>query len=131
VKHPIQPVVADDQGVLRFKANAIVEHLLEAGRRYGVDMNSIAAGRFSREDREQFAQLIGYSVSGFGDLSYASSDTFGVIDQLYNEDGTLKDEKVSQQEARIAYLEGELKEIRDGLRKPIARLFQIHPDDLP
>ena len=25
---------------------------------------------FAREDREQFAQLIGYSICGFGDLDY-------------------------------------------------------------
>jgi len=30
---------------------------------------------FSQEDREQFAQLIGYSLSGFGELSYVSDET--------------------------------------------------------
>jgi hypothetical protein len=31
---------------------------------------------FSDEDREQFAQLIGYSLGGFGDLSYASDEVY-------------------------------------------------------
>ncbi len=31
---------------------------------------------FSDEDREQFAQLIGYSLNGFGELSYVSEETY-------------------------------------------------------
>lgn len=69
--HPMQPLVVDD-GVLRFRRNAIVAHLLESGKD---DMNSLAIMPFSQVDREQFAQLIGYSVSGFGDLSYAKDKT--------------------------------------------------------
>jgi hypothetical protein len=30
---------------------------------------------FDREDWEQFAQLIGYSLDGFGELSYVSQET--------------------------------------------------------
>lgn len=67
-KHPRQPVVWDGK-VLRFKANEIVRFLLDAGPH---DMNSLAHMPFSKEDREQFAQLIGYSVSGAGNLSYMS-----------------------------------------------------------
>lgn len=67
--HPTQPVADDGCDVLRFKPNAIVQHLLDHG---GIDMNALAALDFSREDRVQFAQLIGYSVSGFGGLSYVS-----------------------------------------------------------
>ena len=65
--HPMQPVVVDPHGVIRFKANAIVQYLLDAGP---FDMNHLAVMPFSEADREQFAQLIGYSVSGAGDLSY-------------------------------------------------------------
>lgn len=56
-------------GILRFKANAIVRHLLDNG---GITLHDIAVMDFSREDREQFAQLIGYSHSGSVDLSYVS-----------------------------------------------------------
>jgi hypothetical protein len=72
-KHPVQPIVEDADGVQRFKANAIVRYLLEAGP---FDMNQLAVIPFSAEDREQFAQLIGYSLCGFGELSYVSDETY-------------------------------------------------------
>lgn len=71
--HPMQPVVIDEQGTARFKANAIVRFLIDWATPRGIDMNALALMPFNQEDREQFAQLIGYSVSGFGDLSYASA----------------------------------------------------------
>jgi hypothetical protein len=70
-KHPVQPLERDGT-VLRFKKNAIVEHLLDNGP---FDMNKLAVMDFSQEDREQFAQLIGYSLGGFEELSYVSEDT--------------------------------------------------------
>lgn len=36
---------------------------------------------FRREDREQFAQLIGYSLSGFGDLHYTSDRVYGLTEK--------------------------------------------------
>ena len=73
VRHPLQPLLIDEHGTVRFKANAIVIYLLDAGP---YDMNTLALMPWSDEDREQFAQLIGYSLSGFGDLSYVSDETF-------------------------------------------------------
>jgi len=70
---PIQPLVIDQNGVIRFKANAIVRTLLDMGP---LDLNALASMPFSDEDREQLAQLIGYSLSGFGDLSYVRDATF-------------------------------------------------------
>lgn len=67
-KHPMQPILLVD-GIARFKQNAIVRFLLDTYP--DVDMNRLACIGFSEEDRSQFAQLIGYSVSGYGDLSYA------------------------------------------------------------
>lgn len=72
VEHPTQPIVTVD-GIDRFKPNDIVKYLLEAGP---FDMNALALIPFSNEDREQFAQLIGYSICGFGDLSYVSDETY-------------------------------------------------------
>ena len=56
----------------RFRENKIVSHLLETY----TDMNKIAMMDFSDEDRMQFAQLIGYSVSGYSDLSYVSDESY-------------------------------------------------------
>ena len=72
-EHPIQPIVRDSHGTVRFKENAIVRYLLDNG---GIDMNKLATLPFCQNDREQFAQLIGYSLSGFGDLSYVSDRTY-------------------------------------------------------
>lgn len=77
-RHPIQPLEKDDTGVIRFKRNAIVEYLLDHG---GIDLNEIASKEFPREDLEQFAQLIGYSLSGFADLSYVSDETFAMAER--------------------------------------------------
>jgi len=73
MKHPMQPLYFDDYGTIRFKKNEIVEFLLDNGE---FDMNKLAHIEFSDEDREQFAQLIGYSVGGFGELSYVSDDAY-------------------------------------------------------
>lgn len=78
MKHPMQPVEYDDDGVIRFKENKIVRYMLDKGV---VTMNDLAIIPFSKEDREHFAQLIGYSVSGFGDLSYASSELVAKADE--------------------------------------------------
>lgn len=66
IKHPLQPII-NQNGVARFKANPIVRFLLDAGP---YDMNKLALMPFDKNDRWQFAQLIGYSVSGIGDLGY-------------------------------------------------------------
>jgi hypothetical protein len=79
MSHPIQPLIKDEYGVIRFKPNAIVRYLLDAGP---FDMNHLALAPFRQEDREQFAQLIGYSVSGFGSLSYVSEETVERADIL-------------------------------------------------
>ena len=72
-QHPVQPVLKDKHGYLRCKANPIVRFLLDAGP---FDMNQLACMPFEDEDREQFAQLIGYSLSGLGELSYVSDETY-------------------------------------------------------
>jgi len=69
--HPMQPVIRDEDGVFRFKKNAIVCALLDTGT---LDMNKIGWMNFSREDREQFAQLIGYSLDGASELQYVSDE---------------------------------------------------------
>lgn len=69
-KHPMQPVV-DVDGVHRFKQNSLVRYLVDS---HPDGLNALDLQHFSNEDWEQLAQLIGYSVSGFGGLSYASED---------------------------------------------------------
>lgn len=45
-----------------------------------MDLNALALIPFDEDDRQQFAQLIGYSVSGFGDLSYVPNEALAKAD---------------------------------------------------
>ena len=75
MKNPIQPLENDASGVLRFKSNRIVEHLLDTHPT--CDMNKLATLEFSDDDRQQFAQLIGYSLDGYGSLAgYVSDEAY-------------------------------------------------------
>jgi len=73
IEHPMQPLYKDEHGVVRFKSNLIIDYLFRAGI---LDLNRIGIMSFPQEDQEQLAQLLGYSVSGFGDLSYVRDETY-------------------------------------------------------
>lgn len=105
--NPIQPIEKDPSGTYRFKANAIVRYLLDHG---GIDLNHLASLPSSQDDQEQFAQLIGYSLSGFSELSYVSDDTYGAAKLM----AYSKYENSS--EARIAHLEQEISALRYALK---------------
>lgn len=115
MRHPIQPLAEDAHGVVRFKPNAIVQYILEKGP---FDLNHLACQKFSAEDREQFAQLIGYSLGGFGDLSYVSDETYSAAEKMY-------DQGVPELEARNATLRAELDTVKAGLLEPIERLAEL------
>lgn len=69
---PMQPVTIDKNGRARFRRNKLVEHLLDNG---GLDLNKLALVECPPEDREQLAQLIGYSVAGYHELSYVTDES--------------------------------------------------------
>lgn len=69
--HPIQPLELDADSTVRFKSNAIVKYLYDSG---AVDLNKLALLKFPNDDRQHFAQLIGYSFDGYCSLSYAHPD---------------------------------------------------------
>jgi len=115
MKHPIQPLIDG-----RFKKNVIVDRILEEG---GIDLNQIALWDVSQDDRIQFAQLIGYSLSGFGTLSYVDDETYCAAELMQNKN---KDENV----ARLEVLHRKMNEIRAGLKAATVAAFEIHPSDL-
>lgn len=123
MRHPIQPLEIDAEGVLRFRENRIVSALLEHGQKTGLGLNELATMEFSREDREQFAQLIGYSHSGACDLGYMTDETLSAARQMY-------DTPKTETEARLEDAEYQLSALRSALREPMAELFHVHPDDL-
>ena len=77
---PMQPLV-DVNGVTRFKKNGVVDALYEHGVKTGFGLNELHCMDFSDEDRMQFAQLIGYSLSGYGELSYVTDDAYEAAEQ--------------------------------------------------
>ena len=90
IKQPMQPIVTDDHGTHRFHGNAIVRHLLDFGKAHGCGLNELAAMKFSQEDRRQFAQLVGYSLGGYGDLSYVSQEDYQeAIDAYHQQSGEM------------------------------------------
>lgn len=120
MRHPIQPLQLDDKGVLRFKENKIVCHLLDNG---GIDMNDLARKDFSREDREQFAQLIGYRLSGYADLGYVTDATYAAAQAVGD------NPELQALQARVEHLEGVLEKMREGFKEPLSALYEKHPDD--
>ncbi len=80
-KYPVQPKVLVD-GLLRFEKNPIVEYLLDNG---GIDMNNIAVwcamNDIDEKYQQQFAQLIGYSVRGYGTLSYVTDENWEEVNE--------------------------------------------------
>ena len=75
VKMPNQPLYKDNHGKIRFVGNPIVEYMLEEGN---IDMNKLARWGIENdidpEYKAQFAQLIGYSLDGWGMLSYVTDE---------------------------------------------------------
>ena len=71
-EQPMQPIYRDDLGTIRFQRNAIVSHLLYAGE---IGLDQLAKLKVPQADREQFYQLIGYSLSGYHELSDVSDDS--------------------------------------------------------
>lgn len=83
MKHPRQPIILDEHGTARFQANAVVRWMLAMGRKgQPFDLNDIAELTFPREDMVQLMQLIGYSVSAYGSLSYPTPEDIAECDQI-------------------------------------------------
>lgn len=75
-QHPLQPLVRDEHGVVRFKQNAIIDWLFRTGQ---LDLNRIAIEvqqQGWQEEAQQLVQLLGYSLSGYGDLSYVTDEAY-------------------------------------------------------
>ena len=119
-KHPIQPLIVDSSGTVRYKENAIVSFLLDA---LPGGLNEIARQRghkFSEEDYTQLMMLIGYS----------HSNASMIPDEVWAASMAMREEGKSEHEARADHLRDKLQEIRDGMREGAAALFGVHPDDL-
>jgi hypothetical protein len=68
-KHPMQPVVLSEDGRAYFVPNEILVWMLAHGR---INFDEIAQQGFSDEDRMQLAQLLGFAVSRYTQLTYVT-----------------------------------------------------------
>lgn len=118
-KNPLQPIIKDEHGTLRFKKNEIVDYLLENG---GIDLNEIARMPFNNDDREQFASLIGYSLGGFSELGYVSDEAY--------ESAIKMSEGMTETEARNKVLSKQIEDIRKGLKEIVPIVSKIIQNDL-
>ncbi len=116
IKFPLQPIKE-----YRFVKNSIVEFLLN----YGLyDLNQLAVMDFTREEREQFDQLSGYSLSGYSELSYVSDDSYDTASIM------AENENMNELMSENIMLKQKLDETRAKLKELAPILFHIHPDDL-
>lgn len=72
-----RPLIRDSAGTIRFKANVLVCRLYDVASKHGLGLNelileAIRYGKYPSEDYEELMQLIGYSVSGYCELSGVS-----------------------------------------------------------
>lgn len=98
---PMQPVVKDSDGRPRFRENAIIRYIVDhaadvvhpgapaidptTGKPYHqgkLDLGKLRSMDFPQEDMEQFAQLMGYSISGYHELSYVSDESCSQANHL-------------------------------------------------
>lgn len=71
-KLPMQPLIKDKEGVIRFRPNAIVKYLADIARERGIGLNELQLMPFTRKDWEQFMQLTGSSLGYYHDLPFVS-----------------------------------------------------------
>jgi hypothetical protein len=78
-----------------------------------INLNTIAGEEFPDEDREQFAQLIGYSLSGFGGLSYVSDVTYYRAETIRENDMTQQDAEILALKQRVEDLESAMSKVKE------------------
>jgi Cys-tRNA synthase (O-phospho-L-seryl-tRNA:Cys-tRNA synthase) len=128
-KNPMQPIVIDSEDVVRFKTNKIVYTVYKIAEAHGCGLNKITKQNFTQDDQKQFAQLLGYSVSGYGDLPYVDKVSVECADQQVALllSGT---PVVSEQEMELQVLRDENRRLKAAIRNAAVEAFSIHPDDL-
>jgi hypothetical protein len=125
-KNPMQPVVIDSRNVVRFKENGIVHAVYEMSKAHGFGLHEIAMHNFTEDDQKQFAQLLGYSVSGYGDLPYVDKVSVECADQRV---ALLLSgvPVVSEQEMELQVLRDENRRLKAAIRSAAVELSLIIP----
>ena len=79
-----QKMEIDSVGIIKFKENKIVSRLLEICDENGYGLNQIFIDFGETEDYIQLMQLIGYSFSGYSELSCVSDKEYYRAEKQYN-----------------------------------------------
>lgn len=80
---PMRPIVIAEDGVIRFQENKVVRLLVDRARERGYSLNELVRDLpEASPDWDEFYQLIGYSVSGYGDLSRVSPESVEAADTI-------------------------------------------------
>lgn len=113
--HPIQPLLQDEDGTVYFKENSVVTYLWIYSR---LKIADITKQGFSQEDKEQFAQLIGFNIDRFSELDCASQEVIHAANRMFI-DGD------DERDARINDLTGRQTELKEGLVEVVRLLFGV------
>lgn len=98
MKHPVQPLVRVD-GVVRFQMNKVVRYLLDHG---SLNLNDVEKQSFPQEDRAQFYQLIGTSVSAWGDYDFSDPRVEDALARLEEDESGKETELKDVEQIRAA-----------------------------
>lgn len=128
-RYPMQPVVNG-----RFESNPIVDWLCTEVS----NMNDIAfycaENDIDKKYQEQLAQLVGYSVGGYGTLSYVSDESYERAENQMNID-TIATQTPEEKEALDQIKESDSQhltfdEFQKKVVNSIAEAYDVAPDDL-
>lgn len=110
---PLHNLHIDEQGTLRFKESKIVKYLLDNSEIVPTTIY------FPKEDWEQFSQLIGYSVSGWGGLPYVSDIAYEMVCTKQNSFNKKFEDVYAEQ------LETETMRLREILKSAMCGIFNL------
>lgn len=88
VSIPMRPIALDQDGRPRFQENVVVRRLFDRASEHGYNMNHLRSEadlHSAQADWEEFLQLIGYSTSGYGELSIVSAASVIAADTAADE----------------------------------------------
>jgi len=121
MKYPIQPIVKDLSGVWIFKVNRIVRMLLDTHP--AMDMNTIGSIPFTDDERQQFAQLLGYSLNGYGELPYVDDNAYNRAMALVM--ALVENDQSGNNTERIALVEKEVESIKEKLQEILNLSYKL------
>lgn len=118
-RHPIQPLEDDGKGVLRFRSNGCVQHLVKMVKALGGDwVDVMYADGVTEADRVQFSQLSGYSLGGFSELSHVKQIDIDAAEEMHKTGKT-------ELQARHDVLERKLNEVKNLMRPAVVEMFDV------